>query len=74
MVGFRDSIVVGGESGSPDKYISDTDFTSPVRLPVITSKTLYHHAGKFIFLTHKDAFVGNEYIVKYHKSFMSTEL
>ena len=74
MVGFRYSIVVCGESGSTDKYIPYTDFTSPVGLSVITGKTLYHHACKFVFFTHENSLVGDEYIVKYHKSFMSTEL
>ena len=63
-----------GESGSTDKYIPYTDFTSPVGLSVITGKTLYHHACKFVFFTHENSLVGDEYIVKYHKSFMSTEL
>ena len=67
------TVVVSSKSSSTNKYVADTYLTTTIRLTVITGKALNHHTSILVLLAHKYAFVGDEYVVEYNKSFVTTE-
>ena len=67
------AIGLGSQGRSADQHVSDYYLAATVALSMVSGEAFHQHPRKFVFLTQKYPFPGNEDMVEYHQRLLASE-